>query len=87
MTYDVEDRAIKFAIEGRVKQTGEHEFQVKGDQGNYNVSDHGARSSCECRSYVIDGVTKGYICAHIRAVIIFKALRRLTLKNGLKAKL
>ena len=85
--YDVEARAIKYVLEGRIKQIGENEYEVTGDHGKYNVMDKGAKASCECRNYVIDGVTKGFICSHIRAVILFKFLRRMELKEGLKAKL
>ena len=81
--YDVERMAIDIAMNGGVTQTGEGEYEVvgNGQKERYRVFDKGARASCECRSYVIDGVTKGFICKHIRATIIWKAIRRMTLKN------
>lgn len=87
--HDVLSRAIRIATTGKVKKFQKGWYKVKGQTDEYNVQLDGAKVACECRNYVTDGMTKGFICSHIQAVIIFESLRRLTLskivrKNGKK---
>lgn len=70
-------KALELIKENKVKSLGDNWYSVNN---KYTVLFDGSKISCHCMYESLHGVTKGYMCKHKLAVIVYCALFNLDLK-------
>lgn len=74
----IKDKATRLVVTGKVKRSEEYWFEVQGDTEIHKVKLSPHMISCDCRHFALHGCTKGEVCSHILAVVMFVITEKAT---------